>query len=526
MRKSTSQPVRQQGPRVGEAQPEDVRAVSRGVERLGELAAGLGDLPLVLRRHRGEVVDGLHERVDPGRQCLLALERGDGQAEPVDQLRNRPARSTSLLSTSSSGSASPTVRRPSSSMVAPTRSRSRPACQVFCRTPSRWYGARASASSPHRTPERRTQSPTSSRASSSSPTQPGPHRRHRGQVGHLGGGEPGVGEVEQPGHHREHPVGLPQRPVGEPDPQRVSRVRLPRVVVEAAEGRSDEACVGLDVRRDTTMSRGSRVGSSASSPRSTSRSTSTWRCRPWQACTCTDRSEVASGLGARSSRMPPAAGRARCRPAPRRRSGCPRRPAAAAAAPARRARTTAAAGGPAGRPSGHRGARRPWPHRRRRRTLPQHRRRVRQPQCTSRCEDSASRTVSCSLVYPGRRAADDPALRDDDLPVHRRVVRHRQSPEQPEQPGPAVGRPPAGARLAVAHVLVGLGRRRVRDLRAGVQGHRARHPPCAPLRGALLARRLHPPPDRVRGGRRCGGGRELRLRGRDAHHPRDGLGGS
>ena len=43
----------------------------------------------------------------------------------------------------------------------------------------------------------------------------------------------------------------------------------------------------------TRMSRGSRGwpgGSSASSPSSTSRSTSTWRAGPWQACTCTLRS--------------------------------------------------------------------------------------------------------------------------------------------------------------------------------------------------------------------------------------------
>ncbi len=40
----------------------------------------------------------------------------------------------------------------------------------------------------------------------------------------------------------------------------------------------------------TRMSRGSRVGSSASRPSSTSRSTSIWRAAPWQLCTCTLRS--------------------------------------------------------------------------------------------------------------------------------------------------------------------------------------------------------------------------------------------
>ncbi len=47
----------------------------------------------------------------------------------------------------------------------------------------------------------------------------------------------------------------------------------------------------------TSTSRGSRVGSSASRPRITSRSTSTWRVRPWQACTWTLRSLSSSGGG-------------------------------------------------------------------------------------------------------------------------------------------------------------------------------------------------------------------------------------
>ena len=50
----------------------------------------------------------------------------------------------------------------------------------------------------------------------------------------------------------------------------------------------------------TRMSRGSRVGSSASRPTSTSRSTSTWRAAPWHACTCTDRSP---SRRARASRL-------------------------------------------------------------------------------------------------------------------------------------------------------------------------------------------------------------------------------
>ena len=59
----------------------------------------------------------------------------------------------------------------------------------------------------------------------------------------------------------------------------------------------------------TRMSRGSRVGSSASSPSSTSRSTSTWRAGPWHACTCTLRSSASSTRPAGSTWRWP-----RCRP--------------------------------------------------------------------------------------------------------------------------------------------------------------------------------------------------------------------
>ena len=44
--------------------------------------------------------------------------------------------------------------------------------------------------------------------------------------------------------------------------------------------------------------------------------------------------------------------------------------------------------------------------------------------------------------------------------------------QQPQRPGSRVGWPAARARLAVADVLVGLGRRRLRDVRPRVQGHR------------------------------------------------------
>ena len=49
-------------------------------------------------------------------------------------------------------------------------------------------------------------------------------------------------------------------------------------------------------------------------------------------------------------------------------------------------------------------------------------------------------------------------------------------------------------------MLVGLGGRRLRDVRARVQGHRARHEAGAALGGAVLDGRLHPPADRLVGG--------------------------
>ncbi len=68
-------------------------------------------------------------------------------------------------------------------------------------------------------------------------------------------------------------------------------------------------------------------------------------------------------------------------------------------------------------------------------------------------------------------------------------------------PGPAVGRPPARTRLVVADVLVGVGRRRLCHLCPRVQGHRSRHEAGPPVGGAVLDGRLHHAPDRLR--RRC-----------------------
>ena len=72
-----------------------------------------------------------------------------------------------------------------------------------------------------------------------------------------------------------------------------------------------------------------------------------------------------------------------------------------------------------------------------------------------------------------------------------------------------LGRAAARARLALADVLVGLGSRRLCDVRPRVQGHRARHEARAPVGGAVLDGRLHPPADRASSAAR---GREARRR--------------
>ena len=97
-----------------------------------------------------------------------------------------------------------------------------------------------------------------------------------------------------------------------------------------------------------------------------------------------------------------------------------------------------------------------------------------------------------------RRDADDPALRDDDPAVPERQLRQRQPHVHAQRPGARVGWPPARARLALDHVLVGVGGGRLCDLRARVQGHGARHEDGAALGGAVLDVRLHRAADRVR----------------------------
>ncbi len=82
---------------------------------------------------------------------------------------SRPASSTSLLPTSSSGSATPRCTCSSPDSATPVSTRSRPARQVFWRNASILKRARCQPSRPHRTPDSDTQPATRVRSSSSSP---------------------------------------------------------------------------------------------------------------------------------------------------------------------------------------------------------------------------------------------------------------------------------------------------------------------------------------------------------------------
>ena len=82
-----------------------------------------------------------------------------------------------------------------------------------------------------------------------------------------------------------------------------------------------------------------------------------------------------------------------------------------------------------------------------------------------------------------RRPADDPA-RDHDV---RRLPRRRMAlPQRPRDVHGAVGRRQARARVHVHPRLVGLRHRGVRDVRARIPGHQARHRP-----GAAQLRHVH-----------------------------------
>ena len=117
----------------------------------------------------------------------------------------RPSRSTSPDSTSSSGSAVPSQLPPS--MATPSRSRSSPAAQVFCGNfvePVR-AAVRGGQPPPHAGPGDEVAQPVEVVAVEAEAAADGSRGE---QVEHLGGGQPGVGQLQQAAHDVEQRVHL------------------------------------------------------------------------------------------------------------------------------------------------------------------------------------------------------------------------------------------------------------------------------------------------------------------------------
>ena len=167
-------------------------------------------------------------------------------------------------------------------MATPSSSRSRPAVQVFCAKASIPYRARWGPSSPHRTPEATTSSCSRSRSSVRKP-----NLRLTGAVAQRSSSA--LASIRDSASPTSRATvassGLSCR--SERSASR-TRSRCPGCSASASALSSPKvaAISGAKVSMSghmTTMSRGSRVGSSASSPTSSSRSTSTWRSGPCEA---------------------------------------------------------------------------------------------------------------------------------------------------------------------------------------------------------------------------------------------------
>ena len=247
--------------------------------------------------------------------------RGDRRRPGVDRLRRRrarrarrarrstssakrPARSIAPLSTSSSGSTPPNSRCSSSVIVTPTSSRSRPARQVPAASASSLNGARCAASRPQRMPARRDPVLDPREVVVVEPEAPA-HRLAVGEVEHLRGGHP----LRRRGRAARRPRRAPgwsgaatrsasrtRRSGGRARAAARRLVVAPRRVPAPNVAWMSGAKLSMS-GHITMTSRGSSVGSSASRCRIASRSTSTWRARPWQAWTCD--AAVAAGASGR-----------------------------------------------------------------------------------------------------------------------------------------------------------------------------------------------------------------------------------
>ena len=143
---------------------------------------------------------------------------------PASRSTNSASRPTRTVSPGSTAAGSAVPSHASPGIATPSSSRSSPADQVFCPNASSLNGRRCAASRPQRTPAPTASSRSRSRSSSSRPK-----RLRTGAAASrsstCGGGEPRVGQLQQPGDDVEQRVDLAQRPVGQPHRQRLRRVR-------------------------------------------------------------------------------------------------------------------------------------------------------------------------------------------------------------------------------------------------------------------------------------------------------------
>ena len=137
-----------------------------------------------------------------------------------------------------------------------------------------------------------------------------------GQVEHLRRGQPLVGELQQLRRRRRAPgwsgaaSGRPGAPAGRAGGRRPGAASSARRRATTSPAPNVAWISGANVSMSghiTITSRGSSVGSSASRCRIASRTTSTWRARPWQAWICDAAvvgGAVAAGVGAPGSGAP------------------------------------------------------------------------------------------------------------------------------------------------------------------------------------------------------------------------------
>ncbi len=249
-RRASLQPLGEQRADLGQGdrRVEPVRLRDRRVEQALELRA----LPRVARAGGAQRVGGVRQRHGPGRDRLRSLERGEGGPEPVDEL----------------GEAAGEVDRAAVDVVERQHAVDDPLAVLGHRhaeqepvEPAPPRAGRDVGELERRAVLR--VEPPADPALGDPVLEPADvvvvepeaaaDRLAVGEVEHLRGGQPRVGEVEQAGDGAEHRVGLAQRAVGEPDAQvrrpQLGRQRVVLVLAHLArpERRVDQRRERLDV---------------------------------------------------------------------------------------------------------------------------------------------------------------------------------------------------------------------------------------------------------------------------------------